>query len=181
MVLLQSEIKELQKGDAAPDFSLKNVYEDTVSLSDFKGKPIVVIFMCNHCPYVKPKMSEIAAIQNDYKDFAVICINSNDPIEYPEDDFEHMKKIAEKFGYNYYLVDETQDVARAYGAACTPDPFVFDAGHKLVFHGRINDAMNPSDEASESTLRNILDKVREEEEIEEWFVPSMGCSIKWKE
>ena len=182
MVLLKSDARKLKKGDKAPDFSLKNVDGSMVSLSDFEGKIVVVIFMCNHCPYVKPKMDEIAAIQNDYMDngAVVIGINSNDPSNYPEDDFENMKKLAAEKGYKYYLVDETQEVAVAYGATCTPDPFVFDKEHKLVYHGRINDQMGPDDEVTENTMRNVLDKVLAGEEVEEWFVPSQGCSIKWK-
>jgi len=182
MVLLKSDSQNLQKGDLAPDFSLKNIDDKAVSLSDFKGKAVVIVFMCNHCPYVKPKMDEIASIQNDYanKDVIVIGINANDPVDYPEDDFEHMKEVAKEHGYKYYLVDETQDVAKTYGATCTPDPFIFDKDHKLVYHGRINNAMEPSDTASKHDMREVLDKLVENKDIEEWFVPSMGCSIKWK-
>lgn len=182
MALLKSEQK-LQPGDKAPAFTLKNVTGSMVRLSDFEGKPVVVIFMCNHCPYVKPKMEEIAAIQNDYADkgVVVIGINSNDAENYPEDSFANMKKFAEDFGYDYYLYDESQDVARAYGAVCTPDPFVFDKDHKLVYHGRINDAMSPGDKVSKRDLREVLDKVLAGESVGDWFVPSMGCSIKWKE
>lgn len=182
MVLLESDCKRLNKGYPAPDFSLKNIDGKTYSLDDFKGKALAIIFMCNHCPYVKPKMDEIAAIQNDYKnkDVVVIGICSNDPEEYPEDDFEHMQAIAKEKGYEFYLVDETQEVAKAYGATCTPDPFVFDKEHKLVYHGRINNAMEPSDEVTKNNLREVLDKVLAGEEVEEWFVPSIGCSIKWK-
>jgi peroxiredoxin len=180
MVLLQSDARTLKQGSAAPDFSLKNVDGKIYSLADFKGKVLVVIFMCNHCPYVKPKMDEIASIQNDYAEVAVVGINANDPADYPEDDFEHMVAKAKEKGYKYYLVDETQEVAKAYGATCTPDPFVFDAEHKLVFHGRINNQMEPSDEVTESTIRDVLDKVVAGEKVVDWFVPSQGCSIKWR-
>ena len=91
-----------------------------------------------------------------------------------------MKELAREKGYQYYLVDETQDVAKKYGATCTPDPFVFDKEHKLVYHGRINNQMEPSDEVTENTMREVLDKVLAGEEVEDWFVPSQGCSIKWK-
>ncbi|MBR9699643.1 thioredoxin family protein [Candidatus Woesearchaeota archaeon] len=181
MSLMQSDPKTLEKGSPAPEFSLENTDGKTVPLSDFKGKPVVIIFMCNHCPYVKPKMDEIAAIQNDYDDkAAVICINPNDPDYDPDDSPEQMKKIAAKYGYRYYLFDETQETARSYGATCTPDPFVFDKDHKLVFHGRINDAMNPDDKPTKAVIREVLDKTLKGEDIEEWFQPSMGCSIKWK-
>jgi len=182
MVLLKSDCKRLQKGYGAPEFSLKNVDGSTVSISDFKGKALVIIFMCNHCPYVKPKMDEIASIQEDYKDkgIVVIGINANDPVDYPEDNFEHMQEIAKEKGYSYYLIDETQEVAVSYGVTCTPDPFVFDKDHKLVYHGRLNNAMEPDDKPTKHDVKYVLDKMLKGEEIGEWFVPSQGCSIKWK-
>ena len=179
MVLLKS-ITKLNKGESAPDFSLENIDDTVTNLSDFKGKAVVIIFMCNHCPYDKPKLQEIADIDNDYEDVVVIGINSNDPTNYEEDNFENMKIIAKQFGYKHYLVDETQEVAKSYGATCTPDPFIFDKDHKLVFHGRINDSMEPTDPITEKTMRNVLDKLLAGEEITEWFLPSLGCSIKWK-
>jgi len=91
-----------------------------------------------------------------------------------------MQKLAEEKGYKYYLLDETQEVAKAYGAVCTPDPFVFNKEHKLVYHGRINDAMSPDDQPTKHDMREVLDKVLKGDPIDEWFVPSMGCSIKWK-
>ena len=183
MTLLQSESRKLQKGDAAPEFALKNVDGETYRPKYFAGKIMVIIFMCNHCPYVKAKMDEIKDIQEKYKDkdVVVIGINSNDPINYPEDDFAHMQALAKEKGYAFYLVDETQEIAKAYGATCTPDPFVFDKNHKLVYHGRINDAMSPEDTPTKHELQKALDKLIANEEIEEWFVPSRGCSIKWKE
>ncbi|MBI2575959.1 thioredoxin family protein [Candidatus Woesearchaeota archaeon] len=182
MALLQSDARKLTPGSDAPPFSLKNVDGEIVCLSDFKGKPIVIIFMCNHCPYVKPKMGEIASLQDEYgkKGVIVVGINSNDPANYPEDDAEHMRTIAHEKGYKYYLVDETQETARAYGATCTPDPFVFDKGHKLVYHGRINDAMNPGDAPTRHDLQLALDAMLAGKQIKDWFVPSIGCSIKWK-
>ncbi|MBS3136774.1 thioredoxin family protein [Candidatus Woesearchaeota archaeon] len=182
MVLLKSDPRTLQKGSDAPNFSLKNVDGSIVNLADFKSRIVVIIFMCNHCPYVKPKMGEISSIQEDYrnKGVVVIGINSNDPDFVPEDSFENMQEIAKKFKYEYYLFDETQEVAKKYGATCTPDPFVFDSKHKLVYHGRINDAMNPGDTIKKHVMRKVLNKVVNKEEVEEWFLPSMGCSIKWK-
>jgi len=179
MTLLRSTIG-LKPGDSAPDFELKNVDEKTVKLSDLKGKITVVIFMCNHCPYVKPKMDEIAELQNKYQDVNVVCINSNDPTNYEEDDFAHMQELAKEKGYKYYLFDETQDVARAYGAVCTPDPYIFDKDHKLIYHGRINNAMNPEDTPTKHDMDEVLDKAVKGEKIEEWFRSSQGCSIKWK-
>lgn len=182
MALLKSDAKTLQQGDPAPEFSLINVDGNTVSLTDFKGKIAVVIFMCNHCPYVKPKFEEISKIQNDYadKDVVIIGINSNDPDYDSEDSFDNMKELAEEKDYKYYLVDDTQEIARSYGATCTPDPFIFDKEHKLVYHGRINNAMEPDDTPTKDDMREVLDKLVVGEKIDEWFVPSMGCSIKWK-
>ncbi|MFC1648847.1 thioredoxin family protein [Nanoarchaeota archaeon] len=181
MALKESDIAALNPGDPLPNFSLKNVDEKWVRLVDFKGLPVAVIFMCNHCPYVKPKMQEIAQLQNGLKGKAVIvCINSNDSKEYPEDSFENMKKEAEKFGYQYYLHDETQEVALNYGAVCTPDVFVMDENHKLIYHGRINNAMNPNDTPTQHDLRDVLFSLVNAQLIEDWFRPSMGCSIKWK-
>ena len=182
MVLLHSDAKKLTPGAKAPSFSLRNFDGNAVSLADFEGDPVVIIFMCNHCPYVKPKMDEIAAIQNDYKrkGVKVIGINANDPANYPEDDIGHMKDIAHQKGFTYYLIDETQEVAKAYGATCTPDPFVFDKAPRLVYHGRINNAMNPGDIPTKHDMREVLDAMLAGEQVNDWFVPSMGCSIKWK-
>ena len=182
MVLLKSDAKRLQQGYSAPDFSLMNIDGNTISLTDFKGKIAVIIFMCNHCPYVKPKMDEIASIQNDYadKNVVVIGINSNDPGYDPEDSLENMKQVAEEKGYKYYLVDKTQEIAKSFGATCTPDPFVFNKDNKLVYHGRINNAMEPHDTPTKHDMRKVLDNLLVGQQIEEWFVPSIGCSIKWK-
>jgi thiol-disulfide isomerase/thioredoxin len=182
MVLTKSAETALKQGDLAPEFTLLNVDGRRYSRTDFSGEILVVVFMCNHCPYVKPKMDEIAAIQDEYrnKDVTVICINANDATNYPEDDFDHMKAIAEEKGYEYYLYDEGQDVALAYGAVCTPDCFVFDKGHRLVYRGRINDAMSPNDTPKQHDIREILDSLISGGSIGEWFRPSMGCSVKWK-
>ncbi|MFB6198864.1 MAG: thioredoxin family protein [Halobacteriaceae archaeon] len=176
---LQKSEKTLEPGDTAPDFTLKNVDGSMVSLSDFEDEPVCIIFMCNHCPYVQAKMDEIADLQSF--NVPIICINSNDADQYPEDSFENMQDVAEEQGYRYYLRDASQDVARAYGAVCTPDPFVFDDSHELVYHGRINNAMKPDDTATEHDLREVLEKVDKGESIEDWFRPSMGCNIKWKD
>ncbi len=183
MVLLRSDPKTLQQGSPAPDFSLENVDGKMVSLGDFKGRPVLIIFMCNHCPYVKPKMKEIASIQNEYekKGLAVLCINSNDPDYVPEDSFENMKSVAKKFGFRCYLFDETQRVARSYGATCTPDPFLFDHSHRLFYHGRINDALNPDDAVKKRIMKDAIGTMLRGEKMVEWFLPSMGCSIKWKD
>lgn len=182
MALLKSDMAALSKSASAPAFTLQNIDGTDVSLSDFEGKPVAIIFMCNHCPYVIPKFKEIGELQQEFysKGIAVLSISSNNADEYPDDSFENMQAIAKKYGFRYYLYDETQDVAKAYGAVCTPDVFVFDKNHRLVFHGRINDAMDPDDIPNVHTLRLVLEGLVNGKEPADWFVPSQGCSIKWK-
>jgi len=182
MVLLESKIT-LKTGDSAPDFSLKGIDDEIHSLESYaKNKGLLVIFMCNHCPYVKAKIDAIKQIHEKFNEnIAVVGINSNDSIEYPDDSFENMKKIANENGMKFdYLVDDKQDVAKRYGAVCTPDPFLFDEDRKLIFHGRIDNAMNPDATATENIMQNNLKKFLAGEEIEKDFDPSIGCSIKWK-
>ena len=182
MVLLESKIT-LKTGDSAPDFSLKGIDDEIHSLESYaKNKGLLVIFMCNHCPYVKAKVDAIKQINEKFNEnIAVVGINSNDSIEYPDDSFENMKNIAIENGMKFdYLVDDKQDVAKMYGAVCTPDPFLFDEDRKLIFHGRIDNAMNPDATATENIMQNNLKKFLAGEKIEKDFDPSIGCSIKWK-
>jgi len=182
MVLLESKIS-LKTGDTAPDFSLMGIDDKMHSLESYVGsKGLLVIFMCNHCPYVKAKIDAIKQIHEKFKEsIALVGINSNDSTEYPDDSFENMKKIADEKGMKFdYLVDEKQDMAKKYGAICTPDPFLFDQNRKLVFHGRIDNAMNPDDTATENTMQENIEKYLAGEKIEKDFDPSIGCSIKWK-
>jgi len=181
MVLLESKIT-LKTGDSAPDFSLKGIDDEIHSLESYaKNKGLLVIFMCNHCPYVKAKIDAIKQIHEKFNEnIAVVGINSNDSTEYPDDSFENMKKIANENGMKFdYLVDDKQDVAKRYGAVCTPDPFLFDEDRKLIFHGRIDNAMNPDATATENIMQNNLKKFLTGEKIEKDFDPSIGCSIKW--
>ena len=182
MVLLESKIS-LKTGDTAPDFSLMGIDDKIHSLESYVGsKGLLVIFMCNHCPYVKAKIDAIKQIHEKFKEsIALVGINSNDSTEYPDDSFENMKKIADEKDMKFdYLVDEKQDIAKKYGAICTPDPFLFDQNRKLVFHGRIDNAMNPDDTATENTMQKNIEKYLAGEKIEKDFDPSIGCSIKWK-
>ena len=182
MVLLESKIT-LKTGDSAPDFSLKGIDDQIHSLGSYaKSKGLLIIFMCNHCPYVKAKIDAIKQIHEKFNEkIALVGINSNDSIEYPDDSFESMKKVANEKGMKFdYLVDDKQDVAKRYGAVCTPDPFLFDENRKLIFHGRIDNAMNPDATATENTMQDNLEKFLAGEKIEKDFDPSIGCSIKWK-
>jgi len=183
MVLLESQVK-LKTRDRAPDFELLGIDDKKHSLNDYKNYDgLLVIFMCNHCPYVKAKIKAINEIHEKFKDkIAVVGINSNDPINYPDDSFENMKKVAKEKGINFdYLVDETQEIAQKYGAMCTPDPFLLDKEKKLIFHGRIDNAMKPEDTVTEKTMINNIERFLSGEKIEKDFDPSIGCSIKWKE
>ncbi len=183
MVLLESQIK-LKTGDQAPDFDLIGIDDKNHSLNDYKDYDgLLVLFTCNHCPYVKAKVEAIKEIHEKFKDkVALVGINSNDPTNYPDDNFENMKKTAQEKGIKFdYLVDDTQEIAKKYGATCTPDPFLFDKERKLVFHGRIDNAMTPEDTATEKTMINNIEKLLAGEKIEKDFDPSIGCSIKWKE
>lgn len=180
MVLTQS-FQKLNRGDKAPEFSLKGVDNKTHSLSDFAGKEgLLVIFMCNHCPYVKAKMDTIVKLHEKWGDkIAIVGINSNDP-EYQGEGMDNMKAFFKERNMKFpYLLDETQEVAKAYGATCTPDPFLFDKDQKLVFHGRIDDALQPGDEAGENTMDENIAKLLSQKEISDELKPSMGCSIKW--
>ena len=182
MVLLESELV-LKTGDRAPDFDLLGIDGKNHSLGEFKDrKGLLVIFMCNHCPYVQAKVEATNEVYNKFKDkIAVVGINSNDSTNYPEDSFDNMKKFASERGIKFpYLVDESQEVAKKYGAVCTPDPFLFDQERKLIFHGRIDNAMKTEDVATEKTMIQNIEKFLDGKKIERDFEPSIGCSIKWK-
>jgi peroxiredoxin len=182
MVVMESQV-QLKKGDSAPDFDLFGVDDEKYSLASYNSyDAVLVIFMCNHCPYVKAKVDAINEIATKFKGrVAVVGINSNDPVSYPDDSFENMKKFAKekKIAFSY-LVDDTQQVAKKYGAVCTPDPFLFDKNRKLVFHGRIDNAMKLEDKATEKTMIVNIEKLLGGKPIAKDFDPSIGCSIKWK-
>ena len=183
MALLKSP-QTLATGSLAPSFSLPSVDGKFYSLSSFKDvKAFLVIFMCNHCPYVIPKIKVMKDLQLHFKSrgLQVIGINANDPVAYPEDDLASMKKFAEENALNFpYLFDASQDVPKAYGAVCTPDPFLFDANKKLVYHGRFDDALSPGETPATSDMADAIDAVLDGKRPEKDFLPSMGCSIKWK-
>ncbi len=183
MALTESDYQRMKKGTLAPAFSLPGTDGKTHSLHEFKGcKALLIVFMCNHCPYVKPKMAELLRIQKDYssKGLAVVGISSNDVATHPDDSFENMKKVAKEKGFNFpYLYDESQNVAKAYGATCTPDPFLFDSNFKLIFHSRIDDT-HGADPATKHEMHNAIGEFLSQGEITLKEKPSMGCNIKWK-
>jgi peroxiredoxin len=183
MVLTESNSLRMKKGSLAPSFSLPGTDGKTHSLSSFKGcKALLIVFMCNHCPYVKPKMAELVRIQKDYSALGlrVVGISSNDVTTHPDDSFDNMKKVAHERGFNFpYLYDETQEAAKAYGATCTPDPFLFDPSFKLVFHSRIDDT-HGQDPAAKHEMHNAIGEFLQTGHILLKEKPSMGCNIKWK-
>ena len=182
MVLMKSEHK-LKKGDKAPDFNLVGTDDKSHNLSDLKGSAYLVIFMCNHCPYVLGKLSELNRIHEDFKDkgLVVIGINSNEDENYPEDSFDNMKKFVNSGKIKFtYLRDETQETAKSYGATCTPDPFLFDKDLRLIHHGRIDDEPGPED-GNKKELYEAIKEFLDTGEISLEEKPSMGCSIKWME
>ena len=172
-------------GATAPAFRLPDTTSDrTVSLDDLEGDALLVMFICNHCPFVKHVRSQLAAIGRDYakKPLAIVAISSNDVASYPNDSPEKMAVEAREAGYTFpYLYDETQDVARAYDAACTPDFFLFDGERKLVYSGQLDDSRPGSDEpVTGADLRSAIDAVLAGRSVAADQKPSIGCNIKWK-
>ncbi len=176
----------LPLGTKAPDFTLTDVVTGKeVSRHDFDGvKGLLVMFICNHCPYVQHVRDELARFGMDYQDIdlGIVAISSNDPDQYPEDGPEAMKKEAETHGYSFpFLFDADQSVAVAYTAICTPDFFLFDSDHELVYRGRFDETRpNMGVPASGADLRAAANAVLAGQPVSEEQWPSMGCSIKWK-
>ena len=183
MVKTASTMKKL--GASAPDFKLRNVDGRMVGLHDFDEKPaLLVIFMCNHCPFVKHVADGLTKLAMDYmpRGVAVVGINGNDAATHPQDSPEQMIHEAEQRGYPFpYLYDETQEVAKAYGAACTPDFFLYDKQRKLVYRGQL-DASRPGNgiPVTGVDLRAALDAALAGKPPPEKQIPSIGCNIKWK-
>lgn len=175
----------LPLGTTAPDFALPDTNGKIVRLADFDGaKALLVIFLCNHCPYVKHIADRLAQITREYveKGVAVVGINSNDAAAYPEDSPEKMKEEVAARGYLFpYLYDETQETAKAYRAACTPDFFLFDADRKLVYRGQLDDS-RPSNglPVTGKDLTAAVEAVLSGRPVPAEQKPSLGCNIKWK-
>lgn len=182
MALLYSKIAPL--GSKAIDFDLPGTDENNYSLNSFKDKKaLIIIFMCNHCPYVIAVLNRIIAVQNDYADKGVqlVGINPNDAVNYPEDSFENMKKIVKEKNIPFpYLIDETQETARKYDAVCTPDIYVYGEERTLLYRGRIDDNWQEEFKVKQRDLRDALNAILERKPVFKKQIPSMGCSIKWK-
>ncbi|GAB4187920.1 MAG: thioredoxin family protein [Phycisphaeraceae bacterium] len=183
MVLTPSTMLPL--GTQAPDFALPDTDGKTVTLDDFKdAKALLVMFICNHCPYVIHVADELAKLGQDYQDkgVGIVAICSNNIETHPQDSPEKMKEEKAKRGYTFpYLFDETQQVAKAYTAACTPDFFLFDGDRKLVYRGQLDDSRPNTDiPVTGKDLRAAIDAVLAGQPVSPDQKPSMGCNIKWK-
>ncbi len=183
MVLTESF--QVKLGSGAQPFSLKGTDEHTYSLQTFSDvRILVLVFMCNHCPYIQACIDRLVGLQRDFADRSVrfVGINSNDSTDYPEDNFEAMQAFFTEKKMNFpYLHDVTQQVAREYDAVCTPDIFVYDSQRKLQYHGRIDNNWKDASKVSSHELRDALEAVVGGHVPSSVQYPSMGCSIKWRD
>jgi len=176
----------LALGTQAPDFSLlEPLTGNTVSLSDYKNQPVLIAFICNHCPYVILLKEAFERFANDYQKqgIKVIAINSNDVENYPQDSPEKMIEDVKEFNYSFpYLFDETQQTAQQYKAACTPDFFLFDNEHKLYYRGQFDSARpNSNIPVTGSDMKSAVDNLLNDLPSPIDQIPSVGCGIKWKQ
>lgn len=184
--MARTESKMISLGTEAPTFNLLDVISNTYkSLDDLKGvKGTVIMFICNHCPFVKHVNSEISRLAKDYKSKGINCvaISSNDVENYPQDGPKYMKQNAIEQGFIFpYLYDETQEVAKSYDAACTPDFYVFDVNLKLVYRGQLDDSRPGNGiDVTGNDIRGALDHLIAGKAISKDQKPSIGCNIKWK-
>ena len=176
----------LELGTAAPDFALPDVAGGrTISLNTFSGKKaLLVMFICPHCPFVKHVQDELARIGRDYEDndLGIVAISSNDAEAFPDDAPPKLKEMSENLGFRFpFGYDESQETARAYRAACTPDFFLFDSSRKLIYRGQLDDSRPGNGEpVTGKDLREALDAVLNDRRAPENQRPSIGCNIKWK-
>lgn len=182
MSLTYSTMMEL--GTLAPDFMLPATDGKTYRLASFADCPaLLVVFSCNHCPYAQAVEDRLIRIGREFipRGLGMVLINSNDAAEYPDDSFEAMTRRANAKEYPFpYLHDESQEVARAYHAACTPDPFLFDAERRLVYRGRIDDNWKEPDQVTRRDLRDAIEAVLTGRPVPAEQFASLGCNIKWK-
>ncbi|HEY8515137.1 MAG TPA: thioredoxin family protein [Candidatus Binatia bacterium] len=182
MVLLESQSIEL--GAPCPDFALRGVDGKRWARDDFAQKDVlVVMFICNHCPYVKAVEDRIIALRKEFADrpvqFVGIC--SNDPTDYPDDAPARLAERWREKGYGFpYLIDDTQEVARAFGAVCTPDIYVYGPDRRLAYHGRIDDNWKEPDKVTRRELKEAIEALLEGRRPSADQKPTIGCSIKWK-
>lgn len=178
-------VTSIKVGDAAPNFKLKNINDKIVSLDEYKTKGAIVIFSCNHCPYAKAYEDRIIALNNKYKSsYPVIMINPNDAVSHPDDSFENMKLRAKEKGFTFpYLLDDTQETAKAYGALKTPHVYLVkkEAGKNVVkYIGAIDDNTYKADEVKIHYLEDAISSLEKGEAIKTPETKAIGCGIKWK-
>ena len=182
MALLHSTMVPL--GTATIDFELPGIDGVEYSLDNFaENKVLVIIFMCNHCPYVKAVIQRLIDLQEETlsRGVGLVAINCNDAQKYPDDSFDSMQKVAVEWRMNFpYLFDESQTVAKKYDAVCTPDIYVYGKEGKLLYRGRIDDNLENADQVTQRDLKQAIDCILADQEVPAKQVPSMGCSIKWK-
>ena len=182
MTLTESAQPEL--GAPAPDFELPATDGNTYTLESFAGADaLLVMFICNHCPYVEAVQGRLVELGQDYADddLGILAICSNDPERYPDDDFASMKRAAAELGYPFpYAQDLTQQVARAYGAECTPDFFLYDRDRQLAYRGRLDDSWRDAGQVDAQELREAIEAVLAGHAPDPDQKPSLGCSIKWR-
>lgn len=183
--MVETQSQMLPLGTEAPDFCLPDPDGKEYCRDDFADAPaLLVMFICNHCPYVKHVREELVRLVEEYQQrgVAAVAINSNDVDSYPEDRPERMEEVAEVYDYTFpFLYDESQEVAKAYRAACTPDFYLFDGDRKLVYRGQMDDSRPGRDvPVTGRDLRAALDALLEGHPAPEEQKPSMGCNIKWK-
>ena len=173
----------LKLGSAIPRFELMGINNKIYNESFYKNKKgLVIVFSCNHCPYVQAYEKRLIGLQDKYKnDVQILAINANDEIKYPEDSFEQMKLRAKKIGFNFpYLHDKTQEVAKSFDATHTPEIFLFDKSKNLVFHGKIDDNWQDETLVKNRYLENAIIELLNEQEISVPETFTIGCTIKWK-
>lgn len=183
MALTYSPVPEL--GQSCPDFTLPGLDGRTYAPADFRnGRPLVVMFICNHCPYVKAIEDRLAQLGRDLREKGIplVAIAANDTRAYPEDSLENLRRRATEKGYVFpYLFDESQAVARAFGAVCTPDFFVYDSAHTLRYRGRLDDSWKDESKVTRRELFEAVLTLDHGAELSPHQPPAMGCSIKWKD
>ena len=184
--MVRTESTMMTLGTVAPDFELPDTDGSTVRRSDFQGRPLLVAFICNHCPFVKHLADHFAEFAKDAQSrgLSVVAISSNDVSTHPDDSPEKMAEEKQQRGYSFpYLYDKSQETAKAYRAACTPDFFLFDSDHKLVYRGRY-DATRPKQDPPETPtgedLKAAVDALLAGDPVPADQKPSVGCNIKWK-
>ncbi len=169
-------------GTSLPSFALPDLAGDVVTSESLTGRPLLVAFLCNHCPYVKHVEAGLGEVLAAYPDLAVVGICSNDAETYPDDDVEHLAAQATRARWTFpYLIDESQEVGRAFRAACTPDFFLYEASGGLAYRGAM-DASTPGNgvPVTGDLLADAIERVLADQPVPEPHRPSMGCSIKWR-